>query len=66
VVLPCQSSERKRLRSGEHKTTDEHQAFAFANDLFNKTPVRVAGGQEINAKKAQAATRMCFVIGRCS
>ena len=37
------------------KTTDEHQAFAFANDLFNKTLVRVAGGQEINAKKAQAA-----------
>ena len=37
------------------RTTDEHQAFAFANDLFNKTLVRVAGGQEINAKKAQAA-----------
>lgn len=37
------------------KTTDEHQAFAFANDLFNKTLVRVAGGQEVNAKKAQAA-----------
>ena len=48
------------------KPRTEHQAFAFANDLFNKTPVRVAGGQEINAKKAQAATRMCFVIGRCS
>ena len=37
------------------KTTDEHQAYSFANDLFNRTLIRVAGGQEINAKKAQAA-----------
>ena len=37
------------------RTTDEHQVFAFASDLFNKTLVRVAGGQEINAKKAPAA-----------
>jgi hypothetical protein len=36
-------------------TTDEHEAFSFANDLFHKTLIRVAGGQEINAKKAQAA-----------
>jgi integrase len=37
------------------QTTDEHGAFSFANDLFNKTLDRVAGRQEINAKEAQAA-----------
>jgi len=39
------------------KTTDEHQAFAFANDLFNKTLIRVAGGQEVNSKKVAVAIK---------
>ena len=39
------------------KTTDEHQAFAFANDLFNKTLFRVASGQEINSKKVATAIK---------
>jgi len=41
--------------SASTKTTDEHETFSFANDLFNKTLARVAGGQEINVKKAHAA-----------
>jgi integrase len=36
---------------------DEHEAFAFASDLYNKTLVRVAGGQDLNPKKVTAAIR---------
>ena len=32
------------------KTTDEHQAFAFANDLFHKTLVSVANGKDLRLK----------------
>ena len=37
------------------KTTDEHQAFAFANDLFCKTLVKAASGQEVNSEKTTYA-----------
>lgn len=37
--------------------TDEHEAFAFASDLYNKTLVRVATGQELNPKKVAIAIR---------
>ena len=33
------------------KTTDEHAAYAFANDLFNKTFLKVANGQDIQSKR---------------
>ena len=33
------------------RTTDEHLAFAFANDLYNRTLVRVLGGSTANAKR---------------
>ena len=39
------------------KTTDEHQAFAFANDLFNRTLVKAASGQEVNSKKTTIAIK---------
>lgn len=39
------------------KTTDEHAAYAFANDLFNKTMVRVASGQDLKSKKVVAAIK---------
>jgi integrase len=32
------------------KTTNEHQAFAFASNLFNETLIKVASGQEINSR----------------
>ena len=37
------------------KTTDEHQAFAFANDLFNKTFLKVANGQDLHSKRVTVA-----------
>jgi integrase len=37
------------------KTTDEHAAFAFANELYTQTLVRAANGKEINAKKISLA-----------
>ena len=37
------------------KTTDEHQAFAFANDVFNKALVKVASGQDLNSKRVSVA-----------
>jgi hypothetical protein len=37
------------------KTTDEHVAFAFANDLFHKTLVSVANGRDLRSKKVDVA-----------
>ena len=37
------------------KTTDEHVAFAFANDLFHKTLARVHSGQDLHSKKVTNA-----------
>ncbi len=37
------------------KTTDEHQAFAFANDLYNKTFLKVANGQDLHSKRVVVA-----------
>lgn len=37
------------------KTTDEHEAYKFASDLFNKALIRVANGQDINSKKVTIA-----------
>ena len=37
------------------KTTDEHQAFAFDNDLFHKTLVSVANGKDLRSKKVTVA-----------
>ena len=37
------------------KTTDEHQAFAFANDLYNKTFLKVANGQDLHSKRVTVA-----------
>jgi integrase len=39
------------------KTTDEHAAYKFADDLFHKALVRVASGQEINSKKVSVAIK---------
>jgi integrase len=39
------------------KTTDEHAAYKFADDLFHKALVRVASGQEINSKKTSVAIK---------
>ena len=39
------------------KTTDEHAAYKFADDLFHKTLVRIANGQEINAKRTDIAIK---------
>lgn len=36
---------------------DEHEAFAFANELYNKTLVRIASGQDLNPKKTVTAIR---------
>jgi integrase len=33
------------------RTSDEHQAFKFADDLYNQTLVKVLGGANLNAKK---------------
>ena len=43
------------------KTTDEHQAFAFASELFNKTLVKAASGQEVNSKQTTIAIKE-FVV----
>ena len=45
----------KRYVSCSTKTTDEHQAFAFANDLFHKTLVSVANGKDLRSKKVTVA-----------
>lgn len=37
------------------KTTDEHVAFAFANDLFHKILARVHSGQDLHSKKVSSA-----------
>ena len=37
------------------KTTDAHQAFAFANDLYNKTFLKVANGQDLHSKRVTVA-----------
>ena len=37
------------------KTTDEHDAYRFANDIFHKALVAVASGQDLKSKKAGAA-----------
>ncbi len=37
------------------KTTDEHEAFKFADNLYNQSLVRVIGGQELNGKRVSAA-----------
>ena len=39
------------------KTTDEHAAYKFADDLFHKSLVRVHSGQELNSKKVLAALK---------
>ena len=37
------------------KTTDEHEAYKFASDLFNKALISAANGQDINSKKTTIA-----------
>ena len=37
------------------KTTDEHEAYKFADNLYNQSLVRVIGGQELNGKRVSAA-----------
>jgi integrase len=37
------------------KTTDEHAAYKFADDLFHKALVAVASGQDLKSKKVAAA-----------
>ncbi|WP_395660940.1 hypothetical protein [Aestuariivirga sp.] len=44
----------KGYESSSTKTTDDHETFSFANDLFNKTLARVAGRQEINTETTHA------------
>ncbi len=39
------------------RTTDEHAAYKFADDLFHKTLVKVANGQEINSKRVDIAIK---------
>ena len=39
------------------KTTDEHAAYKFADDLFHKSLVKVHNGQELNSKKAIVALK---------
>ena len=39
------------------KTTDEHAAYKFADDLFHKSLVRVHSGQDLNSKKALLALK---------
>ena len=39
------------------RTTDEHQAYAFAHELYNKTLAQVASGQPIGSKPTNAAIR---------
>jgi integrase len=39
------------------KTTDEHAAYKFADDLFHKGLIKVANGQELNSKKATVALK---------
>ena len=33
------------------KTTDEHKAFSFAEDLYNKTLAQVLSGRDFSSKK---------------
>jgi len=37
------------------KTADEHEAYKFADNLFNRSLVRVIGGQELNGKRVSTA-----------
>lgn len=37
------------------RTSDEHQAFKFADDLYNQTLVKVLGGANLNAKRIGGA-----------
>ena len=37
------------------RTTDEHAAFKFADDLYNHTLVRALGGENLNSKKVGVA-----------
>ena len=39
------------------KTTDEHAAYKFADDLFHKSLVKVHNGQDLNSKKVTAALK---------
>ncbi len=39
------------------RTVDEHQAFKFADDLYNQTLVKVLGGANLNAKKIGEAIK---------
>ena len=39
------------------KTTDEHAAYKFADDLFHQALVKVASGQDLNSKRATAALK---------
>ena len=39
------------------KTTDEHAAYKFADDLFHKSLVRVHSGQDLNSKKVLLALK---------
>ena len=42
---------------GSTKTTDEHQAYAFADKLYIQTLGRVASGQDISSKKVSVAIK---------
>jgi integrase len=51
------------------KTTDEHQAYAFAYNLYNKSLAQVAAGLPIGSKQTTAAikeyvTHICEVDGK--
>mgnify|MGYP003587596502 CR=1 FL=1 len=37
------------------RSSDEHQAYKFADDLYNQTLVKVLGGANLNAKKIAEA-----------
>jgi len=37
------------------KTADEHEAYKFADNLYNRSLVRVIGGQEVNGKRVSTA-----------
>lgn len=37
------------------KTADEHEAYKFADNLYNRSLVRVIGGQELNGKRVSTA-----------
>lgn len=46
------------------KTTDEHAASRFADDLFLKTLVSVASGRDINSRKVVVAPRDYAALSR--